>query len=251
MGFTVTIMTADINLQFKCDYCEYSAKRKESLTRHIKIHHLKQKILSKMNFLRFDCDECGYFASQKVNLQAHKEGAHMDTKLKCNICNYETKWKRSLDGHAKVHMNSENKRYFECRLLEYKSIYKNGLKVHMETHNSSKKYECNLCKAKLNTKAILKLHLRSIHEGIKYDCNLCDKSFTQKCHLRSHKNSVHATSFQSVSCKTCDYKGRSKRSLQTHIKYKHSHREPVECQECFKKVLDLTAHKKNSQHKLF
>ena len=164
---------------FKCKECDYNANGKQSLTTHIKVHHLKQKILTKQHFRRFNCDKCEFFSSRKDGLEAHKEGAHSNIKLKCNLCRYETKWKKALVEHNRAHQNTLDKKYFKCSLCEYKSVYKCSLKSHMETHNTEK-YECKRCGAMLNTKSILKLHVRSIHEGIKYDCNVGDKSFTQQ-----------------------------------------------------------------------
>ena len=135
--------------EFKCQECDYIANGKQSLTTHIKVHHLKQKILTKKNFQRFNCDECEFFSSRKDGLEIHKDGVHTDIKLNCNLCNYETKWKGALLKHNKIHQNILQNKFFECNLCDYKSASKQTLKVHKFSHDNHREQECKICREKM------------------------------------------------------------------------------------------------------
>ena len=168
---------------FKCDKCDASYMRKEALNIPQKTVHEGQA---------YSCEHCDFKAAQRVTLKNHFFSKHQNLRFDCDIdsCTSSFTEKGNLKKH-KVVKHSGIVEYFNCTECEYKSVYKQSVKDHMNKH-SSEKFECNLCHAMLNSKAILRLHKRSVHENMKlHKCVSCSKSFGEKHVLQIHIKAIH------------------------------------------------------------
>ena len=65
------------NKVYKCEYCHFKSKYKQSVTIHEKSIHLMQK---------FPCDHCGYKATQQSHLTIHKQSKHEGINYSCSKC---------------------------------------------------------------------------------------------------------------------------------------------------------------------
>ena len=80
------------DIRYLCDWCDYTATRKD----HLKLH--KDSI---HEGVRYSCDTCDYKATTKDNLKKHKDSIHEDVKYSCDHCVYTTSWKTLLLQHRK------------------------------------------------------------------------------------------------------------------------------------------------------
>ena len=86
----------DVSL-FSCSECDYKTPRKDTLSRHIKLHHAPE----------FKCDKCDFSTKDKNLLGNHKRYKHSPTKaqkdpeifFKCSWCPYQSKRKANLERH--------------------------------------------------------------------------------------------------------------------------------------------------------
>ena len=81
---------------YSCVVCEYKGKGKSNLRVHMKRHQEP----------KFICTECSYKTYDSANFGTHKKVKHGNVILKCDICEYDTKSKRSLRKHAEKHINN-------------------------------------------------------------------------------------------------------------------------------------------------
>ena len=75
---------------FPCPDCEYKARQKGSLQRHIESVH-EGKI--------FPCNQCEYKATQKGHLQKHIKSVHEGLTFSCAHCDYKATHKSRFRKH--------------------------------------------------------------------------------------------------------------------------------------------------------
>ena len=81
---------------YSCIVCEYKGKGKSNLRVHMKRHQEP----------KFVCTDCSYKTYDSANFGTHKKVKHGNIILKCDICEYDSKSKRSLRKHAEKHINN-------------------------------------------------------------------------------------------------------------------------------------------------
>ena len=77
---------------YKCEDCEATYKRKESLLQHTR---------SKHEGIVYSCQQCSYKATTQGSLKMHQESIHEGVKYSCNQCEYQATRKYYLKTHKK------------------------------------------------------------------------------------------------------------------------------------------------------
>lgn len=75
----------------KCDQCDYSTNRKESLTKHTKTHWPKEK--------NFHCKKCPYSTDRKGHLKEHMKS---HSKFECKYCKSKFRSKLTLESPSSI-----------------------------------------------------------------------------------------------------------------------------------------------------
>ena len=199
---------------FPCPNCDYEAKVKGGLQRHIESIHDGKVFL---------CPDCDYKAKYKTNLQRHIKSIHDGEVISCPDCESKFVQRSTLNRHIKVfHNNSEEKETFHCTMpnCEYETPWKNGLKIHIESVHEGLTNQCPNCKYKTVSKGNLQRHIKSAHEEV-ISCSYCEyeTASTRKKQLYIHIRSVHGE--QMFPCPYCGYKATRKSSIQIHIRSVH------------------------------
>ena len=95
--------------------------------------------------MKFKCNRCDYSSDKPLNLKQHIKSVHDFVTLKCEFlqCEFQCKSQLSLKQHiGKVHNNVR----FPCNICDYRSLSKQGLKVHKETeHEKNFRFKCTYC----------------------------------------------------------------------------------------------------------
>ena len=78
------------NVKYACDQCDYQAKYKISLTRHIQVKH---------EGVKYACDQCDYQATRQSHLTVHIQSKHEGVKHACDQCDYVAAWKSEIARH--------------------------------------------------------------------------------------------------------------------------------------------------------
>ena len=120
---------------FQCEVCDYKAKTKERLRRHIHANHDTNRV--------YNCKECG---------------AVFD------------RW-RSLDNHRREHLKVS----FFCHFCPKSFKTNEHFKLHLNTHSDERPYSCKVCGKAYKTKATLKEHNQTHTTELLFACSECDK----------------------------------------------------------------------------
>ena len=79
---------------FTCDQCDYKAKKKANVKRHVNAVHLKLK--------PFACLHCYLKFKSKRNMEGHVNAVHLKLKpFACPECNFKCSCSRGLQSHIK------------------------------------------------------------------------------------------------------------------------------------------------------
>ena len=104
-----------------------------NLKRHVNSVHLSNI---------FNCDVCDYKSTRKSTLNSHKKIAHEGQFYRCTLCDFTTGWKQTLKRHnASKH---ENKR-FSCSSCDFSATRREHLKSHEITAHLGELYKCEFC----------------------------------------------------------------------------------------------------------
>ena len=180
------------------------------------------------------CDSCGEsFKTRAYN--KHKSACQ--TLHKCSECDFETKVKKDLQKHIKVHQQKLQ----QCMFCSFTTESKFSLKRHILNVHSEEKLCCDDCNKTFSRESSLHNHKVTAHSP-KIKCNFCDKEYANKKFLDRHilkdhtKNKIESSngSFMILHqteriiqrrfhfCQQCDYKSRRKTNLTRHVERKHS-----------------------------
>lgn len=85
----------------QCEYCDYSAKDRDTMKRHVTTVHLKDK--------PYTCDECDASFGRKDKLKRHKQCVHSDERpYVCDFCDHSCKRQDKMRLHTqRVHFKHE------------------------------------------------------------------------------------------------------------------------------------------------
>ena len=200
-----------------CNRCEFTTKTKRHLDEHTKFMH---------EGISFDCQLCDAKYKSKTSLQNHIQIKHENrTKLKCDLCNFESHEKRTVKIHrASIH---EGKR-IECDECDI-PVSIRGLSEHKQKYHNDMILRCEHCSFVTKTKKKLRYHGENKH-GMVYKCVECTKEITGKHNLYHHKRNFHTIKKTELHmCDQCDFKTTRKTNLTLHLK---RHGESLICENC-------------------
>ena len=241
---------------YHCTSCDYNTKYKKHLTRHEKQKHVHADFREK-----FKCELCGKEYLSSRGLSHHIETNHSnESKYKCTICDFETKWKNSFVVHMKYHSTDESDK-LQCQDCTFSTHWKGVLATHIKRSHTSTSYKnvrCDICdksfkstfeyrehnrarhKGKCNfcdysTKCLdtMKVHLKNCGKNVKkYKCDNCDFKISNKMMLSKHKSKVHG---KEVKCEYCDFSTENRTHIVKHMERCRKSTKEMFCEHCSKR----------------
>lgn len=174
----------------KCTLCMYASKHSQKLTRHIRTvhrdiihstaHPIGQKALHQPNataseflphHLQGDksarittCKLCGLYTANKSVLMQHIAAEHPDVRIyRCDKCEYSHYIRDRYNRHHRYHSMN----YVQCKLCEFRTIYRWNLERHMRHHvdSISMGFRCKQCNFTASTKQSITAHEIAHHGG--------------------------------------------------------------------------------------
>ncbi|XP_034627754.1 PR domain zinc finger protein 5 isoform X7 [Trachemys scripta elegans] len=220
---------------FKCDHCDATFKRKDTLNVHIQVVHDGHK--------KYKCDLCDKAFVTPSVLKSHKKHSYLPvhraalvsaieeatcspswpethTGEKEKICPYCGQ-KFASNGTLRVHIRSHTgERPYQCPYCDKAFSKNDGLKMHIRTHTREKPYQCSECNKAFSQKRGLDEHMRT-HTGEKpFQCDVCDLSFSLKKMLIRHKL-THNPNRPMAECQLCHKKFTRNDYLKVHMENVH------------------------------
>lgn len=142
----------------------------------------------------------------------------------------------------KLHLETHNtdRRYFECDVCSKKITTRNGFISHFLVTHSSKPYTCDVCSRKCGTKKSFEKHKMTHTDLRKFKCLVCLKSFKGKFVLKSH---MQKHTRVPVACKLCFRVFETQNWLNFHLKYTDHNKAKAlySCDICGKTIKSKTS----------
>ncbi|KAL7023230.1 hypothetical protein ACKWTF_012523 [Chironomus riparius] len=167
--------------QIRCDFCDATFTRHESLKNHIKTEHETPVMLKCF---------CGKEFNLRHKLTTHIKRTHNNVRdHACKFCEKKFFTPKELKVHIlKVHTPGYiDKTEHFCEICGKKYSSTKSLRTHMK-HHQEPEFKCEIdgCNKGFITKLLLANH-QKIHTGQRdFMCHLCEKSFYSANHLRRH-----------------------------------------------------------------
>ena len=223
---------------YKCDICEATFTRKDTLKRHAMLgRHQKPK--------NYPCKQCSVSFESEKALKTHNSLTHSSgfAKLaKCETCNKELINEDTLRFHKR---NSHPELAIReiCYLCQKEFKTKGAVEKHiMKDHNG---YKCLQCGKTFRSDLIHQIHVKKVHEGlVGQKCDYCDYTAINIYHFRVHvrKNHTEKKQFQ---CSDCNRIFNQKYNLTSHVKSVHQKIKDKKCPHCeatFSRADNLNSH---------
>lgn len=116
----------------------------------------------------FTCETCFYETKYKYRLNQHTRLMHRDSseieRVKCPICEFQTKFKESLKRHMLIHGDPSEMAMHKCSVCMFQTKLKVSLKRHMLIHSDPSELEmhkCTICVFQTKFKDSLKRHMNT------------------------------------------------------------------------------------------
>lgn len=177
--------------EYKCDECQYTTDRKDSLTQHMTVHK-RIVIKLKLNFEstkgnNYKCDQCNFTTKHWKDFKLHipKHNPLNGRVYKCDFCDFTTKWRQNLKPHIETHKSCGEVEY-KCDRCTYTTTLKRYLTQHYQQHKSSKQYKCRQCGFSTNWSKHLKQHIEVHNSSKAYQCADCGFTTNSKRNLQIH-----------------------------------------------------------------
>jgi KRAB domain-containing zinc finger protein len=205
----------------QCPNCEYKAKDKHTISRHIRSVHLKIRHLS--------CKICDFKTAEGVHLQLHIKRKHKTNQsiISCKKCPKLFFTKDDFEKHMKiVHLT---KRPWKCGQCNFAAIEPGRLNSHVDRIHRKEPYKCDICDFVTRNKIFFEKHSHKTHactvecskNGF-HQCNKCEYSSKERGNLIRHIRNIHLNILR-FHCDICDFKCNLDANLQRHIKRIHQH----------------------------
>ena len=149
------IFTKNVDGLFKCEYCYYVTKNKNTLSMHIRSkHNMEAGWLNEHS-----CELCEYTTSLKTKLNQHIDKYHLHRFKQCPFCNNNYK----MDGlytHIYNHHISKKEKYKYSNLSNY-MVGKIIFERHLELENLKGNIQNSNVEELNDTKIIKKFRIKS------------------------------------------------------------------------------------------
>jgi len=175
---SVSVIEKDIKVELnsKCDQCDYKVSIKSTLIRHKRTHTGKKP---------YECDQCDFKSEHSSKLQKHKRIHTSEKPFACDQCKYKGNDIYRLRRHLKIHTGEKP---FACNQCEYRANQYSSLIRHRKIHTCEEPYDCDQCDYKCSVSTRFLRHMKVKHKVEKpFKCDLCDYKAKKWRELIDHK----------------------------------------------------------------
>ena len=166
------------------------------------------------------CESCDYTTRFKEHLTSHMHTHDNDRNYMCSDCGQTFKWSHSLKRHQRTHQTHPDFRY-TCNFCFKTFSRKDHLTIHEDLHTtSSETFPCDQCGATFKNRKTLTGHLKTHNSQKEFKCEECDSQFTRRASLNRHVRAAHAG--QVITCPLCPAVFSYRSTLEDHKKAAHN-----------------------------
>ena len=218
----------------KVYYCEECNKFAKNMDSHLYMLHNDAKRESRTN----KCEICSKNFISKQNLEIHVATSHQT--VYCDQCDFQCVGNEKLSRHKFKKHKEHPVQIFSCELCGKQLKCKQALEEHIKHKHTEAAFRCEHCDKMFKSEKHLRAHIRDQHDEKKIVCDLCGQRFSLK-HKHDEHFRIHHSEERSFNCEYCDYKGKTKKFLDSHML---CHKEPKhECPHCGKMFRQISSFK--------
>nr|CAB3267933.1 ZF(C2H2)-116 zinc finger protein [Phallusia mammillata] len=211
---------------FFCEHCNYVAKLRHHLTKHMLVHTGEKPYKCKF-------EGCGFSTKDHKNLKQHMVMKHRKPgELVCRQCRFVTTNQNEWD----VHKAMNHMKVYQCNECDFKSRNSASIRRHrLSKHIASDKmrYPCPQCSYRTNLKESLHKHtLTHAIRDSQFVCVLCHQSFLDRQNTVRHLAEEHPSQTVFL-CKDCTYMTQKQQVFAQHNETHLSNQsKPFKCDQC-------------------
>ena len=115
---------------FQCKTCDHTTKLKGNMRKHKRVH------LSNNPLYKCPSDGCMFKTKRKSHMQTHDEAKHKGLRFDCNLCDYQTAYRKDLGRHIEgKHKSGTSPFAWPCDVCHFKGLDISELKIHVKTRH--------------------------------------------------------------------------------------------------------------------
>ena len=140
----------------------------------------------------FRCDHCEKSYGKSQSLEYHINSVHIVTERTqvCNTCNRAFRDSGSLKVHMQGHMRDNSERTHKCDVCDHSFFNPTHLRNHKQTHSNALPHVCTVCTKGFKTTSQLSYHMNS-HANKIFACEFCFRKYSKSGDWVSHVKIVH------------------------------------------------------------
>ncbi|XP_011204673.2 probable serine/threonine-protein kinase ndrD [Bactrocera dorsalis] len=187
---------------YKCDQCEKAFKNTKQLKNHRRWHRNHNKTTTSPSAKRE--------VSKKADASASESNG--PTLLPPTTTSASTSDATQVPVTAARH-------FYRCKDCEAVFSHQKTLREHL-CKNAAAAIQCEVCDRVLTSRSSIKLHMQTHESSRRFKCNVCDYSGSDHNAFRRHKM-THDNNAKMYACAHCDYKSIQSVAYQKHVQQKH------------------------------
>ena len=116
---------------FECKTCDYTTTRKGNMRNHNKVHSSNNPL--------YKCPSggCMFKTKRKSHMQTHDEAKHKGLRFDCNLCDYQTAYRKDLGRHIEgKHKSGTSAFAWPCEICNFKGFDISELKIHINIRHN-------------------------------------------------------------------------------------------------------------------
>ncbi|ELU11547.1 hypothetical protein CAPTEDRAFT_34881, partial [Capitella teleta] len=212
----------NMNAQYLCDVCPYSA-----VSKYVFHQHYCYKVANKE---LYQCKECAFLDKFPALVKKHHLLKHgKRTAYRCAYCEFVTAEGSSMRGHCQSqHPNAESLLMPGAEMLG--NAYDDLVGPFMVKNGTNGGSKCKICGYHQEGASPLKRHIMAVHlKFYPFKCKYCELGIDAKRHVFSQ----HLRR-REYTCRYCNYEGNRPGSVRSHLARSFNSRTKTvyECQEC-------------------
>ena len=110
---------------FQCKTCDYTTTLKGNMRKHKRVHSSNNPL--------YKCPSsgCMFKTKRKSHMQTHDEAKHKGLRFDCNLCDYQTAYRKDLGRHIEgKHKSGTSPFAWPCDVCHFKGLDISELKIH-------------------------------------------------------------------------------------------------------------------------
>ncbi|CAG7720636.1 unnamed protein product [Allacma fusca] len=176
---------------WKCDKCDYTAKERDKLERHRRIHlsSAEREILMKI----CPFPKCDFKSLHSASLNRHLLTHSTERPFKCDKCDYAAKMRNILLKHQRTHLTRSEKTFkvYPKQNCQFRTVSQQNVQAQLLLHQEGNILRCcpmQGCDFRTGRASNLRRHITAHSTERPFKCDKCEWAFKSGWQLKEHQH---------------------------------------------------------------